>query len=82
MPARRFWMMERQIYRIEAEEDLRRLGHDTAIHPPTSSTSKQMLTDYIEKLTLQIGEKCTVRRNMIVAPEPDAAAKFLKITGG
>lgn len=82
MPARRFWMMERQIDRIKAEETLRELGLHTAIHPPSDQSKAQRLNDYIDKLTLEIGEKFTVRRNVMVAPEPDAAAKFGRLTGG
>lgn len=78
MPARRFWMMERQIDRIRAEETLYQLGMHTAIRAPSSQNELQRLNDYIVKLTLEIGEKFTVRRNMMVAPEPDAAAKFAK----
>ncbi len=80
MPARRFWMMERQIERIRAEEDIRAVNLHSTITPPTSDITLKRLTDYVGRLTLEIGDKFVLRRNMMVAPEPDAAAKFSKFT--
>lgn len=82
MPSRRFWMMERQIDRIRAENEIRQVSLHSAINPPSHASTVQRLNEYIGKLTLEIGDKFTVRRNMFVAPEPDAAAKFRNITGG
>lgn len=82
MPARRFWMMERQIDRIRAEDDIRQVNLHSTITPPSHQSTVQRLNEYLGKLTLEIGDKFTVRRNMLVAPEPDAAAKFRNITGG
>jgi hypothetical protein len=82
MPARRFWMMERQIDRIRAENEIRNIQNGLLITPPQSNEHLKRVTERIEALTLEIGEKVTVRRNIIVAPEPGAAAKFAKLTGG
>lgn len=82
MPARRFWMMERQIDRIRAENDIRLAQHGTIFASVESNAQLQRINDYIGRLTLEIGEKVTVRRNAIVAPEPDASAKFNRLTGG
>lgn len=76
MPARRFWMMERQIDRIRAENDIRLAAHDTVFQKIDSNHQFQRVNEHIGRLTLEIGEKVTVRRNAIVAPDPDAAAKF------
>lgn len=81
MPSRRFWMMERQIDRIQAEQEIRSI--QAAVMTSSISSKEQMkhIEDHIGHLTLQIGEKVTVRRNVIVAPEPGAAAKFNRIIG-
>lgn len=82
MPARRFWMMERQIDRITAESEIRRFQSDLTLTKVESKEHGDRIVDYIGQLTLEIGEKQTVRRNAIVDPEPSASAKFLKLTGG
>lgn len=81
MPARRFWMMERQIDRIRAENEIRLIGLNTLTSPPETKEQLRNIEDHIGRLTLEIGEKLTVRRNIFVTPEPGAAAKFLKLTG-
>lgn len=81
MPARRFWMMERQIDRIRAENDIRQIQMDVLTHPPESKDRLRAIEDHVGRLTLEIGEKLKLRRNILVAPEPGAAAKFLKLTG-
>ncbi|UKL14927.1 hypothetical protein hairong_021 [Pseudomonas phage hairong] len=81
MPARRFWMMERQIDRIRAENEIRLISLNTLTSPPETKEQLQNIEAHIGRLTLEIGEKLKVRRNVIVAPEPGAAAKFLKLTG-
>lgn len=82
MPARRFWMMERQIARIQAEQDIRTLQTNMLTNPPQSKDTLRMVEEHIGRLTLEIGEKVTVRRNIIVAPDPGARAQFAKLTGG
>lgn len=82
MPARRFWMMERQISRIQAEQDIRRIQTDILLTPPQSKEGLRLVEEHIGRLTLEIGEKVTVRRNIIVAPDPGAASQFAKLTGG
>lgn len=74
--------MERQIDRIRAEQDLRTLNLQVAVVPPKNQTVLDRVTATIEKLTLEIGDKFTVRRNIFIAPEPGAAAKFNRITQG
>lgn len=81
MPSRRFWMMERQIDRIKAENDIRQLNLLNLTHPPKSEGLGRMVEEQFGRLTLEIGDKITLRRNVMVAPEPDAAAKFKKLTG-
>lgn len=81
MPARRFWMMERQIGRIQAEQEIRSIQASTLTSPPQSKEALKQITEHIGRLTLEIGERVTVRRNIHVAPEPDAAAKFAHLIG-
>jgi len=75
-------MMERQIDRIQAEQEIRKIQFSTLICPPKTKDAFKAITEHIGRLTLEIGEKVTVRRNIIVAPEPGAAAKFAKLSGG
>ena len=75
-------MMERQIARIQAEQDIRRVQTDLLTNPPQSKDSLKLIEEHIGRLTLEIGEKVTVRRNIIVAPDPGAASQFAKLTGG
>lgn len=74
-------MMERQIDRIQAEQGIRSIQASVLISPPQSKENLKMINDYVGQLTLDIGEKVTVRRNIHVAPEPDAAEKFAKLIG-
>lgn len=82
MPARRFWMMERQIDRIRAENEIRQIGIHQLVTPPQSKEHLERITDHCGRLSLEIGEKMTIRRSAIVEPEPGASAKFLRLTGG
>lgn len=82
MPARRFWMLERQIDRIRAENDLRDLQAKILIHPAQSPEQFGRVEEYVGRLTLEIGERATLRRNVYVAPEQDARDKFARIMGG
>lgn len=82
MPSRRFWMMEKQIDRIRAENDIRTIHISGLTNPPQSKDQLQRIEGYISQLSLEIGEKVTVRRNVIVAPESGASAKFNKLIGG
>lgn len=75
-------MMERQIARIQAEQEIRRVQTDVLINPPQSKDTLRMVEEHVGRLTLEIGEKVTVRRNIIVAPDPGASAQFAKLTGG
>lgn len=81
MPARRFWMMERQIDRIKAEQEIRLIQASSLTSPPQTKEALKQITEHIGRLTLEIGEKVTVRRSIHVAPEPDAAMKFAKLIG-
>lgn len=72
-------MMERQIERIIAENEIRSIQASNLHHPPQSKESLQRINEHIGNLTLVIGEKVTVRRNIHIAPEPDAASKFAKL---
>lgn len=81
MPARRFWMMERQISRIQAENDIRTMTLHSTVTPPQSRESGQRVEEFIGRLTLEIGETAKLRREIFVAPEPSARQKFLKIIG-
>lgn len=82
MPARRFWMMERQIDRIRSENDIRQVQLHGRLTPPQSQEQANAIQDYIGQLTLEIGEKATIRRSVVVAPEADAKHKFMRIIGG
>lgn len=82
MPARRFWMMERQIARIQAEAEIRQIQTNMLTQRPQSKEQLQIINDHVGRLTLEIGEKATIRRNAIVAPEAGVSAKFNKLLGG
>lgn len=75
-------MMDRQIGRIQAENEIRQIQTNMLTQQPQSKEQLQRVTEHIGRLTLDIGEKVTIRRNAIVAPEPSASAKFMKLTGG
>jgi hypothetical protein len=75
-------MMEKQIGRIQAEHEIRNIQSDLLVHPPQSQEQLQRINDHVGRLTLEIGEKVTIRRNAIVAPEPSVSAKFNKLLGG
>lgn len=75
-------MMERQIARIQAELEIRSIQLSNLITPPQSKEALKAITEHVGRLTLEIGEKMTVRRSINVAPEPGAAEKFAKLTGG
>lgn len=75
-------MMLRQIDRILAEQEIRSIQASTLTSPPQSKDQLNKITEHIGRLTLEIGEKVTVRRSIHVAPDPDAAAKFAKFAGG
>lgn len=75
-------MMERQISRIQAENEIRQIQTNSLTSPPQSKEALNSIQEHIGRLTLEIGEKITVRRDIVVAPEPGAAAKFAKFTGG
>ena len=81
MPAKRFWMMDRQIDRIRAENEIRELQLKNLATPPKTKDAARAIEDHFGRLTLEIGEKVTVRRNILVAPEPGASAKFAKLLG-
>lgn len=55
---------------------------DILLTPPQSKDGLKLIEEHIGRLTLEIGEKVTVRRNIIVAPDPGAASQFAKLTGG
>lgn len=82
MPARRFWMMDRQIDRIRAENDIRLIQINGLTANLKTKEQVKRVEDFIGQLTLEIGEKLTVRRNVMIAPEPGAAAKFNKLVSG
>ncbi|UIS24585.1 hypothetical protein S21ZY_023 [Pseudomonas phage ZY21] len=75
-------MMERQISRIQAENEIRLIQTNMLTQTPQSKEQLQRVTDHVGRLTLEIGEKVTIRRNAIVAPEQNASAKFMKLIGG
>lgn len=75
-------MMEKQIARIQAENEIRLIQTNMLTQQPQSKEQLQRVTEHIGRLTLDIGEKVTVRRNAIVAPEPGASAKFSKLMSG
>lgn len=79
MPARRFWMMERQIDRIRAEQEIRQVQLFSTITPPQGKEHGTRVEEYVGRLTLEIGETSKLRRNILVAPEPAARDKFLKL---
>lgn len=81
MPARRFWKMNEQIDRIRAEQEIRELQRNLLTQPPTSQDGLRAIENHISVLTLEIGETARLRRNIFVAPESSAKAKFEKITG-
>lgn len=74
-------MMDRQIDRIRAENDIRELQMKNLATPPKTKEAARLIEDHFGHLTLEIGEKVTVRRNIFVAPEPGASAKFAKLLG-
>jgi len=71
--------MNRQIERIRAESELRAVQANLVTSPPDSQAKLNNVNDYISRLTLEIGETSRLRRNIRVAPEPGARAKFLKL---
>lgn len=79
MPSRRFWLMERQIDRIRAEQELRSLQMQGLYSQPTTNDQVRRVEDYVGRLTLEIGETARLRRNIFVAPEEGAKAKFAKL---
>lgn len=79
MPARRFWVMERQIGRIMAAQEIRAAQLQGVYHPPQSHDRVRAIEDFIGRLTLEIGETTQLRRNIFVAPEAGAKAKFEKL---
>lgn len=81
MPSRRFWMMERQIDRIRAEQEIRSVQMKGLINPPQSTDQARRIEEFIGRLTLEIGETARIRRNIYVAPEQGAKEKFLKLIG-
>ena len=82
MPARRFWMMTRQIDRIRAEAEIRSVQRECLISPPQTQDQLTKVNEYVGRLTLEIGETAKLRRSIMVAPEADAKDKFMKIMGG
>lgn len=57
MPVRRFWLLHRNVTRIQAEEDLRQLTTVNAAQAPEAAK------EYREQLVLQIGETSTIVDN-------------------
>lgn len=79
MPSRRFWLMERQIDRIRAEQELRQMQIQGLHATLQTNDQARRVEDYIGRLTLEIGETARLRRNIFVAPEEGAKAKFEKL---
>lgn len=75
MPARRFWSMERQITRLMAEADLRRITVQQA------SQSQDNHKSALEHLTRELGETCKVRHSVIVKGEPNRRSKLARLMG-
>lgn len=75
MPARRFWAMEAQITRLQAEADLR------AIEVQRALNNKEAMQGVVNRLTREIGETVRLHRPLIVKPEPGAREKLLKAMG-
>lgn len=75
MPVRRFWCMERQISRIQAERDLRDFTFDA------SKQDKDSSRKIIDSLTLEIGDTYEIIRPKYVKPDPDAHAKLSRLAG-
>ena len=72
MPVRRFWMLHRNITRIQAEEDLRQLTTVNAAQSPEAAK------DYRQQLIVAIGEVSTVVDN----ERDEAGIENLKIMSG
>lgn len=62
--------MENQLGRIRAESEMRQVEVSTGIN------SEEGLKNLQKRLTMEIGETCKVKRDMVVAPDSDAKAKF------
>lgn len=75
MSAKRFWLMNNQIYRIEATQDLRTL------QLLVGANSEDGYKNATENLTAMIGERYRVKRNRFVAPEDGHAAKLKSLMG-
>lgn len=72
--------MERQIDRIRAEQELRQMQIQGLHATLQTNDQARRVEDYIGRLTLEIGETARLRRNIFVAPEEGAKAKFAKLT--
>ena len=70
MPCRRFWGMEKQIGRIKAEVDLRKLAFDG------SQNDKEAYRKVVDNLTLELGDTYQIERDAVVKPEADLKLKF------
>lgn len=75
MPSYRFWSMSNQIDRIRAERDLRELN----IHRGASSSDE--LKEVMNRLTIELGDRCKIQHSQIVKAEPNAKNKFLSVMG-
>lgn len=71
--------MERQIDRIRAEQELRSLQIQGLYGELKTNDQARRVEDYVGRLTLEIGETARLRRNIFVAPEEGAKAKFEKL---
>lgn len=74
MPAKRFWCLEAQIDRVRSEQDLRLVN----VH--RSVLDKESMEQVVEKLTIDLGETCSVKHSRYVKPDPNTKAKFARLT--
>ena len=75
MPVSRFWAMEKNIDRIPAAKNLREIATSQA---GMNGEAAQRLQ---ERLVLEIGETCKIKRAAVVKGDPDRAARMRKLMG-
>ena len=73
MPLRRFWLLEKNITRLQAERELRQLPI------LASANSGSHLKELTERLSRELGTIVTVN---VTARDPDATSKLMRLAGG
>lgn len=74
MPSRRFWTMDKQVVRIMAEQDFRRINVNRA------TLSEDSMREVVDGLTRDLGETLEVAREKIVKPQADFAARLSNLS--